>query len=80
MHLVLRVRGGGGAIQFNSLSQEISGKLATRTQTDLNKHEFVTKGINLVAKCENEACRIIRVTQYIQKGFGTFHLNEEVYE
>ena len=58
LHLVLRVRGGLASIKFNSLSQEKTGHVGDSAETELNKHTFVTPGINFVARCENKACRI----------------------
>ena len=33
-----------------------------------------------MAKCENETCRIFLENQFLQKGFGSFYMNEEIYE
>ena len=57
LHLVLRLRGGGG-IQFNSLTNEVTGNTVSAEETELNKHTFVSPGINFVGQCDNHECRI----------------------
>ena len=72
MHLVLRLRGGGGGIQFNSLTQEVTGATRVAEETEETKHTFVSDGVNFVGKCDNHKCRIQNQTQYFKKGFGSF--------
>ena len=68
---MLRLRGGGG-IQFNSLTQEVTGATYNLEETEENKHTFVSHGVNFVGKCDNHKCRIQNETQYFKKGLGTF--------
>ena len=75
LHLV-RVRGGGG-IQFNSLTQEMTGTICKNEKTEENKHTFFVHGVNFVGKCDNHKCRIQNETQYFQKGLGSFLVNKE---
>lgn len=75
------MRGGLASIKFNSLTQEKTGHAGdSGAETELNKHTFVTPGINFVARCENKACRIQNEIQYLKKGIGSFHVNEIIYE
>ena len=78
LHLVLRLRGGGG-IQFNSLTNEVTGDTVIAEETELNKHTFVSKGVNFVGRCDNNECRIYNEKQFFKKGFGTFLVNKEVF-
>ena len=65
LHLAYKLRGGCGSIKFNSLSSEIEGDLTLVNVTEMNKHELGVDGVNLVAICENQACRIKNITQYL---------------
>ncbi len=77
----MRLRGGGFLpVQFNSLTSEISGEINYVVETELNKHELNGIGINFIASCYNQTCRIKNKTQFIRKGFGTFIMNKEVHE
>ena len=76
--MVKSLRGGGG-IQFNSLTQEVAGTTEISEETELNKHTFVTNGVNFVGQCDNPNCRIQHEKQYFKKGFGSFLVNKEVF-
>ena len=60
LHLVLRLRGGGWVIQFNSLTNEVTGDTVSAEETELNKHTFVSPGVNFVGRCDNKKCRIYK--------------------
>ena len=79
LHLVKRLRGGGCGIQFNSLTNEVTGDTVSAEETELNKHTFVSPGVNFVGRCDNNECRIYNEKQFFKKGFGTFLVNKEVF-
>ena len=76
----MRSRGGGtGGITFNSLTKEVAGFTRVATETEENKHSFVSSGVNLIGKCDNVECRICGEDQFFEKGFGMFNINKEVF-
>ena len=61
------MKGGGHEFKFNSLTNEVKGKLGTAG----NKWRYVTPGLNMEGKCMNEKCDFYKKTNVIfQVGLG----------
>ena len=55
LHLVLKLRGGGCAFNFNNLENVTTGGFKTDTGTG-KKWRFAVPGLNLEGKCNNNQC------------------------
>ena len=75
MHLVLRIRGGGGGPQpftFNGMSNEVTLKFSSSAP----KWRMVREWISWIGKCENFSCKAFRAEVICNNGFGVFDVNQ----
>lgn len=42
-------------------------------------HLVVCHGLNLSGICRNQTCRVFEKEVWVKLGYGTFHINQEVY-
>jgi len=65
-------------LTFNKLDKE--GILTLNFDLNGPDYRSITQGLNLYGKCKSEGCKAFDKNIWIQKGIGTYHLSEELYE
>ena len=75
MHLVLRLRGGGGGPQpftFNGMSNEVTLTFSSKAPV----WRSVREGISWIGICENSSCKAFKAEVICNSGFGVFDVNQ----
>eukprot|EP01083_Nonionella_stella_P061650 160605_1 len=69
LHLVLRLRGGGGAQMFDA--PDVETAYTGTVSTENNFHFYsISHGLNYVGKCNNQSCKAFREPVIMPRGFG----------
>lgn len=75
IHLVLRLRGGGGEFSFNSLKNEV----ARGFSDDAPDYRTVRTGINIEAICNHETCDAYKKAVWVMWGFEPCDIGKDIF-